>query len=750
MTALGRTARAVASRDIDRVPATRRFDPRRHRRVSGLFDLWLAPGPKGRLMVPTDPNRLLDARSIADLVRRAGDAADDVRILTDDGARHADLFTEVAGLLGHDVLVSPEGTDIRHTAPRVNGADTASAGSAGPLHAVPLHRVTRQPMDWLVLQPPDLATHLPGWFALDEGLVRPRTGVVRLPLADGLALATRADFVARRATAHRLGLVSEGIVTIAVTARADGFLVGNYSGTQGVHSGRQLAALVGDLPLYGADLRLWLTWPSDAGEQARLAEQTIELAETTGATVWTPPPGGRAELVDDHRDLRALDAAGAVAPWRAYRPRYADAPATLDATPDGLLVSRLTRERVTLTLANGVAAGLAVTTPNDPASGVVGSAPGVGGSPADVDRSAQDPGGSAQDPGGSPAGVNGSPEAGREAADGTPANGRVPDAAPTKTPTDGAAKESTPPAAAPTAVLTPPLSRPALVTERRRASDYGPPWLRRGQQVNAETFEAFVRTPGDPAEVVADGMPSTELFLIAFLDPRSAPEGCDLLRVRIEPGGAIAVATLRSHVPARLQYLLGTSDTYLLPAARLDRVRAVGGFRTEGIGWLLPLGDPYDATVRIRSAPTARSTAGLPNDVRRWPDFGTRKAYALLPVRSRGLPKGWLRLYRQPPPARQGRLLVDVRVPRSRTVDVGATAAMLAPLTSVRTRADALHRAGVELILGSRSYDRIQVRRVHHARDGNWQRSPGVTPGPLPATLRRLQSGATTPASGPT
>ncbi|MFF5179749.1 hypothetical protein ACFY2Q_17145 [Micromonospora sp. NPDC000316] len=715
----------MASRDIDRVPVTRRFDPRRHRRVAGLFDLWLAPGPKGRLMVPTDPNRMLDARSIADLVRRTGDAGDDIRILTDDGARHVDLFTEVAGLLGHDVLISPEGTDIRHTAPRVNGAD---AGTAGPLHAVPLHRVTRQPMDWLVLQPPDLATHLPGWFALDEGLVRPRTGVVRLPLADGLALATRADFVARRATAHRLGLVSEGIVTVAVTARADGFLVGTYSGTQGVHSGRQLAALVGDLPLYGADLRLWLTWPSDADEQARLAEQTIELAETTGATVWTPPPGGRAELIDDHRDLRALDAAGAVAPWRAYRPRYADGPATLDATPDGLLVSRLTRERIALTVTRPAVA----TKADGPTSDVDAPASGVDGSPtADQDAAA-----------GTPADADAAEATPSEAAVGTP-----PTTSTDGTPTEPAAEAQ--PAGPPTAVLTPPLPRPALVTERRRASDYGPPWLRRGQQVNAETFEAFVRTPGDPAAVVADGMPSAELFLIAFLDPRSAPEGCNLLRVRIEPGGAIAVATLRSHVPARLQYLLGTSDTYLLPAARLDRVRPVGGFRTEGIGWLVPLGEAHGAT-RIRSAPTSLSTAGLPNDVRRWPEFGTRKAYALLPVRSRGLPRGWLRLYRQPPAPRPGRLLVEVRVPRSRTVDVAATAAVLAPLASVRTRADSLQRAGVELILGSRSYDRIQVRRVHEARDGGWQRSSGVTPGPLPATLRRLQSAATATASGPT
>lgn len=754
MTAPGRTVRAVAGRGIDRVPVTRRFDPRRHRRIAGLFDLWLAHGPRGRLVMPTDPSRSVDARSIADLVRRAGDAADDVRILADDGARHVDLFTEVAGLLGHDVLISPEGTDIRHTAPRAGGADAGEAGKAGPLHAVPLDRVTRQPMDWLVLQPPDLATPLPGWFALDEGLVRPRTGVVRLPLADGLALATRADFVARRATAHRLGVISEGIVTVAVTARADGFLVGNYSGAQAVRSGGQLAALLGDLPLYGADLRLWLTWPSDTDEQARLVEQTAELAETTGATVWTPPPGGRAELVDDHRDLRALDAAGTVAAWQACRPRYADGPATLDATPDGLLVSRLIRQRIVLGVADDVttrpdAAGEPAG-PTGPASVVERSASPTPG----VDEPAQ-PASRVDDPTELPSGVD-DPAESRSGVD-DPAEPRSGTDRPADPPSGGSrpgepASEGSRPGAPVSGSTRPvaPLARPALVAERRRASGYGPLWLRPGQRVNVETFEAFIRTPGDPAEVVAHGWPTAELFLIAFLDPRSVPEDCDLLRVRIQPGGAIPVDALRSHVPARLQYLLGTPDTYLLPAARLDRVLPIGGFRTEGIGLLRPVGDVYGGTLRITSAPTVRSTAGLPNDVRRWPEFGTGRAYALLPVRSRGLPRGWLRLYRRPPAVRPGRLLVEVRVPRGRTVDVGATAAALAPLTSVRTRADRLHRAGVDLVLGSRSYDRVQVRRVHRAQDGAWQRIRDVNPGPLPATLRRLQSGVSASPSRPT
>ncbi|MEK8104326.1 hypothetical protein NKG94_02670 [Micromonospora sp. M12] len=71
--------------------------------------------------------------------------------------------------------------------------------------------------------------------------------MVGLPLPAGLALATRADFVTRRATAHRLTATSDGLVTVAATARGAGFLVGDYGGTQKVHGGEQLAALLGDL-----------------------------------------------------------------------------------------------------------------------------------------------------------------------------------------------------------------------------------------------------------------------------------------------------------------------------------------------------------------------------------------------------------------------------------------------------------------------------------------------------------------------
>ncbi|MBX7265048.1 hypothetical protein KIF24_02565 [Micromonospora sp. Llam7] len=641
---------------IDEPPATRRFDLSRHRRITGLFDLWLEPGERGGLVVPRKPDRPLTASDITDLVRRSGEAANDVRILAADGARHTELFSEVAGLLAHDVLVSPDGAVVRHHDRQIGNE---------PLHAVPLDRTTRRVSDWLVIQPPELATPLPGWFTVDHGLVRPRTGVVGLPLHGGVVLATRADFVTRRATAHRLGSASDGLVTIAVTARAGGFLVGDYGGTQRVYDGGQLAALLGDLPLYGSELRLWLTWPSDPDEQQRLRAQAQELAETTGATIWTPPPGGSAELVDGRQDLRALDHAGKPVEWRAHRPRFALGPPALRATPAGLLVP--------------VSASVSITA-------------------------------------GTTAGTTSPPAA-----------------AP---PDFGPAEADEPTAAVPET----PLPRPELAAENRRTA-YGPAWLSAAQQVNAEQFEAFVVSPVD-ARSIADGMPSAELFLLAFLDPRSMPEGSRVLRVRVEPGGAIPMELLRAHLPARLQHLRGLREAYLLPAARLDRIFAVDTFDLDRSGNLTSAGTCEAGSLRIRCASPARSIAGLPNEVRRWPTVGTRRAYALLPAERLRLPRNWLRLHRRRPPVQPGRLLLELQVPRARTIDVTATADLLAPLTRVRTQAEPLRTAQVDLILGSRSYPRVRVRRAYRADAGAWQRVPQLPKGPLPTVMARLQPSA--------
>ncbi|MDR7274233.1 hypothetical protein [Catenuloplanes atrovinosus] len=294
--------------------------PATHRHPAGLVDVRLTPHPDGGLVTPDAPGEPLTGRRLAELVRRGGEPSDDARMLIDDGAAFAPLFREVAGLLGRDVLCVPEGA--------VLGGDPA---------VIARDRVTGVPVEWTVIQPPDLATPLPGWFAVDGGVVRPRTGLVALPLPGGFALATRADFVTRRAAAHRLRPGHPGLATVAVTVRDGDFVAGDYDGTCAAYPGRGLAAVLGDLPLYGGDLRLWLTWPTPEPERARLRANLAALADATGATVWAPPPGGGAELLADRSGLCAIGEYGEPEPWWPYHPAGARGGSGFRSGPDGRL-----------------------------------------------------------------------------------------------------------------------------------------------------------------------------------------------------------------------------------------------------------------------------------------------------------------------------------------------------------------------------------------------------------------------------
>ena len=622
------------------------------------------------------------------------------------------------------------GTTTRTRRPR----RAAARGAAGPGDP--------PPMDWLVIQPPDLATPLPGWFAVDHGLVRPRRGVVGLPLRGGVVLATRADFVTRRATAHRLGAASDGLVTVAVTARAGGFLVGDYGGTQRVYSGGQLAAILGDLPLYGSDLRLWLTWPSDPDEQHELATQARELAETTGATVWTPPPGGSAELIDGRRDLRALDYAGEAVEWQAHRPRFAAGPPALrrdterparagDGPPQRHRTHRVAAGRRAAggsgtpgrrTTEGNRTPGRRTTrrqrnprTPNhrrqrNPPDAEPQKA--VEPPDAELQKAAEppntEPRKATEPPDAEPqratalAGSGLTVRGGLAVRGGDPADPVPAAAAAADGPADRSRRPAPSPRAGPRrppgAGVRPGVAAPGAAGQRRAVR--GVRRLaggRRGGRRRPPQCRALPgRIPGSP--VGAGGQP-----------PAAGPGGA---RRRDPHDGAPCT---RARAPAA--------------SARPPRgVPAAGGaVEPDLLGGHLPRGPPRPPRVggrarrrplAIRCSSPARSIAGLPNEVRRWPTSGTRRAYALLPAGRVCLPGRWLRLYREPPPVRSGRLMLEVRVPRGRAIDVTSTADELAPLTRVRTQAERLRAAQVELILSSRSYGRVRVRRAYRAERG--------------------------------
>ena len=304
-------------------PPIRTPAPARPRPVAGLFDLLLVPAPGGGLALPSRPAVALDADQIAQGINRmAGDACD-VRIVVNGGERYAGLLRKVAQVLNRDVLVTPNGTELLRMIPA--GGDV-----------VPVNLSTGHAQDWIMIQPPADGP-LPGWFELSSGLVRPRSGPIRLPLRGGLAIARRPDFVAARQAADRLGSGHPGLFTVALSVHWGNFVDGYYDGSAAIHDGESFATVLADLPLRGADLRVWLDWPIDAGAVERLRHNLKLLAAATGAVVWAPPPGNRAEIIDSCRDLGARTPDGSPERWEAYQPQ-AGAPLRYESDLDGRLV----------------------------------------------------------------------------------------------------------------------------------------------------------------------------------------------------------------------------------------------------------------------------------------------------------------------------------------------------------------------------------------------------------------------------
>ncbi len=293
-------------------PAAARPRPA-YQRLDGLFDLELRPDPRGGVRAARGAGATLDASQLAELVRRTGGAGDDVRIMMPDAGRHTPIFAELAGMLGRDVLISPAGS-----APR--SADGGPPGSAF------VDEATGRPAPWVVVQPPAMATDLPGWYDTAGGVLRPRAGMVSLPMAGGLMTATRADFVARRSAAAMLMAGHPELTTIGAAVRAGGFLVGDYGGGHEVADGRRFAAMLAALPLYGTEVRMWVTWPADEEEQERLHRNLSRFAETTGAIVWAPDPQAGTEVLDSCRDLGVTAHDGGPGTWHAYPPPAAAEP----------------------------------------------------------------------------------------------------------------------------------------------------------------------------------------------------------------------------------------------------------------------------------------------------------------------------------------------------------------------------------------------------------------------------------------
>jgi hypothetical protein len=320
-------------RDDASSPARR--SPRRsdRQRIDGLFDVHLVVAPDGGLAAPDRPGTSLTAAELVEEVRRTGGQDQDVRIVAPAGEQNLATLSALARLLDRDVLVSPPGAELQEVPA---GAYPAASATAGGDEIVAVDLATGCPLDWWTIPPSGQIGAVPGWFDLAGGLVLPRTGPVVLPLpGGGLMFATREDFVARRTAAAALRPGHPGLVTVAVGVRSGQFVVGDYGGRSVQFGGAGLAAALASLPLYGADLRLWLRWPESAPERHRLGRGLTELAEVTGAMVWAPDEQSRVELRGGCRDLCAVGADGEPTGWRPYGPA---GEAHFESDVDGRLV----------------------------------------------------------------------------------------------------------------------------------------------------------------------------------------------------------------------------------------------------------------------------------------------------------------------------------------------------------------------------------------------------------------------------
>ncbi|MFY1699971.1 MULTISPECIES: hypothetical protein [unclassified Solwaraspora] len=316
----------------------------------------------GGLADPARPQTALSAGELARTILRRGGGRD-VQVLVPDGAQHAALLQALADRLGRDVLMVPAGATT-------TGADTAT----------PVDRTTGAVVDWLLVQPPSLATSLPGWYDLDGGRIRHRRGWAALPLARGLAFTTREAFPLARAAAASVGVGHPAMATVAFSVDDAAPLLCGYDGVRVAASGTDLAAALSAVALYGGDLRVWPQVPTPPPSQADtdgngdgdpegadprtgrllgirvdpadrlrhvglgaevtdgLAVHLTELAARVGATVWAPPTGSRVVLLEGVRDLAVRDRDGRLRSWQAYRPPGPDRPDRFWSDRDGRLV----------------------------------------------------------------------------------------------------------------------------------------------------------------------------------------------------------------------------------------------------------------------------------------------------------------------------------------------------------------------------------------------------------------------------
>jgi hypothetical protein len=248
-------------------------------------------------------------------------------------------------------------------------------------------------------------------------------------------------------------------------------------------------------------------------------------------------------------------------------------------------------------------------------------------------------------------------------------------------------------------------------------------WLPTPLPVNAEAIEVYVQTRWEPHVCVRDGVPTPELFLAATAwsgrpDPAA---GEYLLRIRVEPGAAVAVAAVADRPTSRGR-LTTVPGAFLLPADWLGRARITAGGCIDGHDWPPRLVE-LDAPLFICCSGARHGVDGLPEEVVTWPSTRSAAgAYALVAPGGVAIDDPWLVLHRRRPPMRTDRWLIRVHVKPGQAIDVAAVALHVATFPQVNSIAARWAEAGIGLVLPAARFGAASVTQVWVPGPDGWRR----------------------------
>lgn len=307
----------------------------------------------------------------------------------------------------------------------------------------------------------------------------------------------------------------------------------------------------------------------------------------------------------------------------------------------------------------------------------------------------------------------------KEPGAGRSANSRLPTVDGRVTPADQAAADCSA-----VARFTVAAQRPPTRQITRVAGPHGIAWLPRLPRTNERPMDLYVWTDRSPELVLRDGLPTADIYLLAYCEPRrlAIRHGSGLLvRLHVPAATAVDLSEVERTVPATLQHRVREGpDVYLVPLGWLPRATITAVYDVDRSSAVTGVRSVPGASVRIRFVDADHGVSGLPNGVAWWPtqrSTTAERAYLMLPERPTATGAGdivhlsWLPAWRDRPPIPARHRLCLVSIGRRRAIDVPTTLAQLAELSVAQPELSRF--AGLDLVVPRREYTSTRVIEVY-------------------------------------